>query len=100
MARKKIIADFNAGDTVTPNADLLLQVHNGSDDSIIPTANYADIGSVNTPGTDGANFVATLLGSEVTLDGVDLGDPLPISIKVRCKDADGNESELSYAFDI
>lgn len=102
MARKKITANLNGGDLVTAMGDLLFQVHDASDDSIIATANYAAIGSVNTNGSDGTNINYTLdinynpgsgLLGQIILDGVDVGDAE--DIKIRCKDESGNESILS-----
>lgn len=102
MAQKKVTASFNGGDAITALGDLVLQIHDASDDSIIATANYAAIGSYNTQGTDSANIVYTLNptggdggNGEIILDGVDVGSVT--SIKIRCKDESGNESILSSA---
>lgn len=92
MALRKITADLNGGDAVTANGDLVFQVHDSSDDSIIATANYAELGSENTPGTD-TNVNISITGDVVILDGVDIGTVT--AIKIRCKDESGNESILS-----
>lgn len=103
MARKKITADLNGGDAITAMGDLLFQVHDASDDSIIATANYAAIGSVNTPGSDSSNIGYTLdinggagAGGQIILDGIDVG--AVTSVKIRAKDESGNESVLSNSF--
>lgn len=107
MARKKITANLNGGDAITAMGDLEFQIYDSLDDSIIATANYAAIGSVNTNGTDGGNINYTLnetydpgsgLLGQIILDGVDLGSTVPENVKIRCKDESGNESTLSASF--
>lgn len=106
MARKKITADLNGGDAVTAMADLVFQLHDADNsDAIIATANYAEIGSVNNNGSDGANIVYTLNptgggggNGQIILDGVEVG--AASNVKIRCKDQADNESILSNAYSI
>lgn len=95
-----LIVNLKGGDVETLNGDLKFQIHDANNsDAIIATANFAAIGSKNTPGTDSANltFIQDDLGfgglGQMTIQNVDVGSS--VAYKVKVKDSADNESIIS-----
>lgn len=88
MAIKKITANLNGGDNVSPNNKLTFKVYGGSDGYVTP---------IHTTGNALTDADVSIVGSNVEITNVDVGSET--LFKISSTDEEGNESALSPEFD-